>query len=139
MYISVIALLATITTIYERPIYIRGTSLTQGLGTVLGPIIRGVFIDSLVGQRQAFYINLYISALYILIYLYILPNKDPRPRVSLIDYTREIDYARAILTLSTFISRTITILFSGITYLQSSRKIISFFVYSSILFTMLGI
>jgi MFS family permease len=61
MYVGVITLLATTTTIHERPMYIGGTGLTWGLGTVLGPVIGGGFSDSPEGWRWAFYINLYSS------------------------------------------------------------------------------
>jgi MFS family permease len=61
MYVSAMALLAVITTIYERPIYLGGTGLTWGLGAVLGPIIGGAFTNGLAGWRWAFYINLYLS------------------------------------------------------------------------------
>ena len=49
MYVSAMALLATTTTMHERHIYVRGTSLTSGLRTVLGPIIGGACTDSLAG------------------------------------------------------------------------------------------
>lgn len=49
IYVGVMALLAAITTMHERPLYVRGTGLIWGLGTVLGPIIRGAFTDSLAG------------------------------------------------------------------------------------------
>jgi len=109
-------LLAIITTIYERPIYISGTGLTWGLGTVLRPIIGGSFSDSLTGWRWAFYINLCISAAYAPVYLFILLNKDPRPGISLIDRVRKIDYVGSILIIRAFVSGVITVSFSGITY-----------------------
>ena len=40
-YVGVMSLLAATTTLHERPMYIGGTGLTWGLGTVLGPIIGG--------------------------------------------------------------------------------------------------
>jgi MFS family permease len=43
LYVGVMTLLAATTTIHERPLYIGGTGLTWGLGTVLGPIIGGQF------------------------------------------------------------------------------------------------
>jgi MFS family permease len=49
MYVRVMTLLAVTTTIHECLMYISGTGLIWGLGTVLGPIIRGVFSDSLAG------------------------------------------------------------------------------------------
>jgi len=36
MYVGVMTLLAATTTIHERPVYVGGTGLTWGLGTVLG-------------------------------------------------------------------------------------------------------
>jgi hypothetical protein len=55
MYVGVMTLLAATTTMHERPMYIGGTGLTWGLGTVLGPIIGGAFTDSSAGWRWAFY------------------------------------------------------------------------------------
>ncbi|KAH9208866.1 major facilitator superfamily domain-containing protein [Leptodontidium sp. 2 PMI_412] len=139
MYVGVMALLAATTTMHERPIYVGGTGLTWGLGTVLGPIIGGAFTDSPAGWRWAFYINLCIGALCAPVYLCMLPNKDPRPGVSLTDRAREIDYVGAVLTLGAFVSGTMAISFGGITYPWSSGKIIGLFVCSGVLFTMLGI
>jgi MFS family permease len=61
MYVGVMTLLAITTTIHERPMYISGTGLTWGLGTVLGPVTGSGFSDSPEGWRWAFYINLYPS------------------------------------------------------------------------------
>jgi MFS family permease len=58
MYVGVMTLLSVTTTIHERPVYVGGTGLTWGLGTVLGPIIGGAFVESSAGWRWAFYINL---------------------------------------------------------------------------------
>src|SRR6266536_3673090 len=99
MYVGVMTLLAATTTIHERPMYIGGTGLTWGLGTVLGPIIGGGFSDSSAGWRWAFYINLYlIGAACAPVYLFILPNKDPRPGIPLMDRAREMDYVGSVLT-----------------------------------------
>jgi len=46
IYVGVMTLLAATMTIHERPMYISGTSLTWGLGTVLGPVTGGGFSDS---------------------------------------------------------------------------------------------
>lgn len=42
-YVGVMTLSAATTTIHERPLYIGGTGMTWGLGTVIGPIIGGGF------------------------------------------------------------------------------------------------
>ena len=83
MYVGVMALLAATTTMYECPIYVGGTGLIYGLGMVLGPVIGRAFTDSSAGWRWAFYINLCIGAVCTPVYLYMLPNKDPCPGVSL--------------------------------------------------------
>jgi MFS family permease len=139
IYIGVMTLLAITTTIHERPIYISGTGLTWGLGTVLGPIIGGSFSDSPAGWRWAFYINLYISAAYAPVYLFILPNKDPRPGISLIDRAREIDYVGSILIIRAFVSGVMAVSFGGVTYEWSSGQTIGLFCCSGVLFILLGL
>ena len=51
MYCGVMTLLSVTTTEHERPMYIGLTGVTWGLGTVLGPIIGGAFVESSVGWR----------------------------------------------------------------------------------------
>lgn len=55
-YVGVMTLLAASTTIHERPLYIGGTGMTWGLGTVIGPIIGGrfMFILSLTDTRKVY-------------------------------------------------------------------------------------
>jgi MFS family permease len=139
MYVGAMALLAVTTTMNERPLYLGGTGLTWGLGAVLGPIIGGAFTNSSAGWRWAFYINLYTSAVCAAICLFALPNKDPRPGVSLIGRAREIDYVGAALIFGAFASGFVAVSFGGTTYPWNSRKIIGLSVCSSILFIMLGI
>ncbi|KFZ18222.1 hypothetical protein V501_01335 [Pseudogymnoascus sp. VKM F-4519 (FW-2642)] len=139
MYVGVMTLLAATTTMHERPMYIGGIGLTWGLGTLLGPIIGGAFADSSTGWRWAFYINLCIGAACAPVYLFMLPNKDPRPGVSLLDRSREMDYLGGILTIGAFTSGSMAISFGGITYPWSSGKIIGLFVCSGVLFIILGI
>ncbi|KAL3417604.1 MFS drug efflux [Phlyctema vagabunda] len=138
MYVGVMTLLAFTTTIHERPIYVGGTGLTWGLGTVLGPIIGGAFTDSSAGWRWAFYINLCIGAVCAPVYLFMLPNKDPRPGVTFKDRAREMDYVGGVLTAGAFISGVMAVSFGGITYAWNSGKIIGLFVCSGVLFILLG-
>ncbi|KAH8784698.1 major facilitator superfamily domain-containing protein [Hyaloscypha finlandica] len=139
MYVGVMTLLAATTTMHERPMYVGGTGLTWGLGTVLGPIIGGAFTDSSAGWRWAFYINLVIGAICAPVYLFMLPNKDPRPGVPLTDRAREMDYLGGLLTLGAFISGVMAVSFGGITYPWNSGKIIGLFVCSGVLFILLGL
>ncbi|PMD26911.1 MFS general substrate transporter [Hyaloscypha hepaticicola] len=139
MYVGVMTLLSVTTTIHERPMYVGGTGLTWGLGTVLGPIIGGAFTDSSAGWRWAFYINLCIGALCAPVYIFMLPSKDPRPGVSLKDRAREMDYLGGLLTVGAFISGVMAVSFGGITYPWNSGKIIGLFCCSGVLFILLGL
>jgi MFS family permease len=139
MYVGVMTLLATTTTIHERPMYVGGTGLTWGLGTALGPIIGGAFTDSSAGWRWAFYINLCVGAVCAPVYLFMLPIRDPRPGVSFKDRARELDYVGTILTIGAFVSGVMAVSFGGVTYPWNGGKIIGLFVCSGVLFILLGI
>ncbi|KUJ11345.1 MFS general substrate transporter [Mollisia scopiformis] len=138
MYVGVMTLLAATTTMHERPMYVGGTGLTWGLGTVLGPIIGGAFTDSSAGWRWAFYINLVIGALCAPVYIFMLPNKDPRPGVSFMDRAREMDYLGGLLIIGAFVSGVMAMSFGGVTYPWNSGKIIGLFCCSGVLFILLG-
>lgn len=138
MYVGVMTLLAATTTIHERPMYVGGTGLTWGLGTVMGPIIGGAFTDSAAGWRWAFYINLCIGALCAPVYIFMLPTADPRPGVTIKDRAREMDYMGALLTLGAFVSGVMAISFGGVTYAWNSATVIGLFCCSGVLFILLG-
>ena len=116
MYVGVMTLLAATTTIRERPMYIGSTGLTWGLGTVLGPVTGGGFSDSPENWRWAFYINICIGAACAPVYLFILPNKDPRPGISPVDRAREMDDVGSVLTMGAFVSGVMAVFFGGVTY-----------------------
>ncbi|TGO39153.1 hypothetical protein BHYA_0059g00170 [Botrytis hyacinthi] len=138
-YVGVMTLLAASTTIHERPLYIGGTGMTWGVGTVLGPIIGGAFTDSSAGWRWAFYINLCIGAACAPVYLFLLPNYDPRPGVPLLHRAKEVDYLGGILIIGAFVSGVMAVSFGGVTYPWNSGKIVGLFVCSGILFIIFGI
>jgi predicted MFS family arabinose efflux permease len=139
MYVGLMTQLSILTTIQERPMYIGGGGLVWGLGTVLGPIIGGAFTDSSAGWRWAFYINLCVGAVCCPVYLFMLPNKDARPSVSLADRAREIDYVGAILMTGASVSGVMAVSFGGVTYPWNSGKIIGLFCCSGILYILLGV
>lgn len=139
MYVGVMTLLAATTTIHERPMYVGGTGLTWGLGTVLGPIIGGAFSDSSAGWRWAFYINLCIGALCAPVYIFMLPSVDPRPGVKLMARAKEMDYLGTLLTVGAFVSGVMALSFGGVTYPWNSGRVIGLFVCSGVLFILLGI
>jgi len=86
----------------------------------------------------AFYINLCIGAAAAPIYLFLLPNKDPRPGVPFLERIKEMDFVGCILAIGAFVSGTMAINWGGITYPWSSGRIIALFVVSGVLFIILG-
>lgn len=139
LYVGVFNLIAATTTMAERPLYVAGTGLTWGLGTVLGPVVGGALEQSAVGWRWAFYINLFIGAACAPAWLFLLPNKDPRPGVPFGDRVKELDYAGIVLLLGCLVSLIMAINFGGATYAWSSGQIIGLFVCAGVLFVLLAI
>lgn len=139
MYVGLMTQLAVITTIQERPMYVGGAGLVWGLGTVLGPIIGGAFTDSSATWRWSFYINLCVGAVCAPVYLFMLPNKDPRPGVSLADRAREMDYLGGILMIGASVSGVMAVSFGGVMYSWNSGRIVGLFCCSGVLFILLGV
>ncbi|KAJ5525432.1 MFS drug efflux transporter [Penicillium frequentans] len=139
LYCGVITLLAATTTLQERPMYVASTGMTWGLGMVLGPIVGGGFSQSSVGWRWAFYINLLIGAACAPVYLFLIPNIDPRKGAPLAARIREIDWLGSILNLGAFLSGVMAISFGGLTWAWGSGNIIGLFVCSGVLFILLGL
>jgi hypothetical protein len=73
------------------------------------------------------------------VYLFILPNKDPRPGISLMDRAREMDYVGSVLTIGAFVSDVIPVSFGGVTYDWNSGQTIGLFCCSGVLFILLGL
>lgn len=114
MYVGLMTQIAVLTTMQERPVYVAGAGLVWGVGTVLGPIIGGAFTDSSATWRWSFYINLCVGAVCAPVYIFMLPNRDARPGVSLADRTRELDYLGAILMIGASVSGVMAISFGGV-------------------------
>ncbi|KAJ5519995.1 MFS drug efflux transporter [Penicillium fimorum] len=132
------ALIVATTTLQEQPMYVASTGMTWGLGMVLGPIVGGGFSQSSVGWRWAFYINLLIGAVCAPVYLFLIPNIDPRNGVPLATRAREIDWLGRILNLGAFLSGIMPISFGGLTWAWGSGNIIGLFVCSGVLFILFG-
>ncbi|KAF2490010.1 putative efflux pump antibiotic resistance protein [Lophium mytilinum] len=137
-YIGCHTLIAATTTMSERPIYVSLTGLSWGLGTVLGPVIGGAFSESSVGWRWAFYINLFIGAACAPAYIFLIPNKDPRPGTPLRARAAEMDYAGITLQAAALAALLLAVNLGGVTYPWNSGRIIALFVVSGLLFLTLG-
>lgn len=139
LYVGCMTLIATTTTLTERPMYISCTGFTWGLGIVLGPIIGGAFSESSVGWRWAFYINLFIGAVCAPFYIFLIPSKDPRPGVSARERVSELDYPGIVLQAGVLSALILAINMGGIVYPWNSGRIIVMFVVFGALWMVLGI
>ena len=97
------------------------------------------FTDSSATWRWAFYINLCIGAVCAPVYIFLLPNFDPRPGVSFRTRLREIDYVGSLVIIGAFVSGVMAVSFGGIVYPWRSGRIIGLFCTSGILFIIFGI
>jgi MFS family permease len=150
MYTGVMVLISATTLEHERPIYFGFTGLTWGTGTILGPILGGVFTDSSAtwrwvcqnscaveieanGLLQAFYINLVIGGVCAPIYLFLLPSSRPMVEGSVMKRLSTIDITGTILLCGTFAAGIMGISFGGALYPWNSGKIIGLLVTAGVL------
>jgi MFS family permease len=137
MYTGVITMLSFLTTTEERPAYLGLTGLTWGLGTVLGPIIGGVFTLH-ASWRWALYINLVFGAIAAPVYLLMIPGL-PTEQGTIISRLKKVDFLGTILIVGLLISCLMAVNFGGILYPWSSGRIIALFVMTAALAVAFGV
>ncbi|KAI5459524.1 major facilitator superfamily domain-containing protein [Mariannaea sp. PMI_226] len=124
MYLGALTYTSTFTTPTEAPLYNALTGLSWGVGCILGPVIGGAFSVSSATWRWAFYINLPLAGIIMPIYLFIVPTKNPRPDLTIIQKLGNIDWIGAGLYASSFVLFVIVLTFGGSTYAWDSTPII---------------
>ncbi|KAK2759174.1 hypothetical protein FQN54_003274 [Arachnomyces sp. PD_36] len=139
MYLGVMTLLSVNTSDRERPGYLSFVGLVWGVGTVLGPVVGGAFVESPATWRWAFYINLCVSGLFAPVYLFYIPSFKPRAGNRIIKLVREFDTVGMILSVGAIITIIMAINFGGTLYRWNSGQTIALFVVSVVLFIIFGI
>ncbi|KAG9665238.1 MFS general substrate transporter, partial [Aureobasidium melanogenum] len=139
MYIGVLSLLTSLTTIAERPIYLAMCGVVWGVGTVSGPFIGGAFADSSATWRWGFYINFCIGGLFSPVYVFLIPSIDPRPSWSNRQRLLEIDWLGAFLFLSLMLVFVLAVAFGGVEYAWNSGATIALLVLSGALFVVFAL
>ncbi|KAH7377139.1 major facilitator superfamily domain-containing protein [Plectosphaerella cucumerina] len=137
MYVGVMALLAAMTTVEERPAYIGSIGMTWGLGTILGPVMGGAFTDSST-WRWAFYINLPFAAVILPAAVFILPAADPKAGCSPRARLAETDMIGGFLVLGATSTLVMAINFGGLLFDWNSAAEIALFSVSGALYLCLG-
>ncbi|KAL1962640.1 hypothetical protein VTN77DRAFT_9354 [Rasamsonia byssochlamydoides] len=139
MYLGVMTLLSVNTSDRERPGYLSFVGLVWGIGTVLGPVVGGAFVESSATWRWAFYINLCVSGLFAPIYFFYIPSFKPRAGTKITKLLREFDIVGTILSIGAIITIVMAINFGGALYPWNSGQTIALFVVSIVLFIIFGI
>ncbi|KAI5867003.1 major facilitator superfamily domain-containing protein [Durotheca rogersii] len=128
MYLGVMTLLSVNTSDRERPGYLSFVGLVWGIGTVLGPVVGGAFVESPATWRWAFYINLCVAGLFAPVYLFWIPSFKPRPETKFLPLLREFDVVGAVLVVALLMTLIMGINFGGTLYAWNSGSIIALFV-----------
>jgi MFS family permease len=139
MYLGVMTLLSVNTSDRERPGYLSFVGLVWGIGTVLGPVIGGAFVESSATWRWAFYINLIVAGLFSPVYLFCIPSFKPRQGTKSLALVREFDVVGAVLSIGAITTLIMATNLGGTLYPWNSGQIIALFVVSFVLFILFGI
>ncbi|KAK4198250.1 putative multidrug efflux system protein [Triangularia verruculosa] len=140
MYLGTMNLLSATTTNAERPGYLSFVGLVWGVGTVLGPVVGGAFVESPATWRWAFYINLCIAGLFAPVYLLWIPSYRPQPKeTSSRELAKRFDFAGTVLSVAAIMTLVMAINLGGALYAWNSGQIIALFVVSFALFGVFGV
>ena len=139
MYLGVMTLLSVNTSDRERPGYLSFVGLVWGIGTVLGPVVGGAFVESPATWRWAFYINLCVSGLFAPVYLLWIPSFKPRTGTKMLGVLGEFDIVGTVLSIGAIMTLIMAINLGGALYAWNSGRTIALFVVSLVLFVSFGV
>ena len=111
-----------------------------GVGIVCGPVVGGAFAQSSATWRWGFYLNLVVGGIFAPVYLFLLPNFDPKfGQENLLTRFQSIDYVGALLSIGTLVSVIMAINFGGTLYAWNSGQVIALFVVAAVLVTVFAL
>ncbi|KIW00847.1 uncharacterized protein PV09_07607 [Verruconis gallopava] len=139
MYLGALTYISAFTTRSEAPLYNALIGLSWGVGSILGPIVGGLFSVSSATWRWAFYINLPLAAFLLPVYVFIFLPRNPRPDLTLKEKLSMIDWVGATLSAATFVIFIVVVCFSGSTYTWGSREAIALWVVFGVCLIMLTV
>jgi MFS family permease len=115
------------------------SGLVWGIGTILGPVIGGAFVESPATWRWAFYINLCVAGLFAPVYLFLLPSFKPRAGTPTSRLVRELDVVGSVLYAGAVLCLVMAINFGGTLYAWGGGQTIALFVVSGVCFVLLAV
>ncbi|RUP46061.1 major facilitator superfamily domain-containing protein [Jimgerdemannia flammicorona] len=131
----VLITVADVVPLRERGKYMGIINGVFGISSVLGPLI-GIFFTDHISWKWAFFINLPIGAVTVIIIIFYL--KTPTPEGSFMGKLKRIDFAGTILILSFATLLLLALNFGGVTYPWMSVPVIACIVASVLLIVVLA-
>jgi len=138
MYLGNLNLISINTTMRERSVYMGVVGIVWGAGTILGPVIGGLFADSKATWRWAFYINLLIYAI-IFPALLLIPSYNPQPGTSSFTKVKQLDWIGAVLNAGLYVSFVLALTFGGTTWAWNDGRTIGTFVACFVILIFFGL
>ncbi|XXG94705.1 hypothetical protein Hte_000962 [Hypoxylon texense] len=135
IYLGSLQYVALMTGEKERGFYMSLIGALWGVGSVLGPVIGGAFVESPATWRWAFYINLPIGALTIPPFLLFLPSFHPLRGITIRERLASIDFAGFLLGCGTWVSFLLAFTMAGGVWPWDDGRTIATFVVFGVLLT----
>ncbi|KAI1319727.1 major facilitator superfamily-domain-containing protein [Xylariaceae sp. FL0255] len=115
----------------ERGLYLAITSIIWAIGSAVGPIIGGLFVNNpRLGWRWCFWLNLPIGGVVFIVLLFFL--KVHSPNTSVLAGLRAIDWIGSVLCLGGTVMILLGLDFGDVTFPWSSPTIISLIVFGTV-------
>ncbi|KFY86342.1 hypothetical protein V498_07535 [Pseudogymnoascus sp. VKM F-4517 (FW-2822)] len=127
IYFGVMALITSMTSYKERPMYFALTGWAWGAGTVLGPIIGGGFAASSATWRWAFYINLVIGTVVMPAYIFLIQDPEIPHRKPYTTLFWSIDWLGWALQSGALTTFLMGITLGGVSYPWDNGRVIALF------------
>ncbi len=124
MYLGALNFVSAFTTIRERSFYNALIGMIWGLGTILGPVVGGLFAEKAT-WRWSFYINLVLAGLFGPVLLYLSPTHQPEPRKGFFQKLLSLDWLGSILFAAVFATLVIAMTFGGAIWPWSDGRFIA--------------
>ncbi|KAJ2719116.1 hypothetical protein GGI07_005409 [Coemansia sp. Benny D115] len=126
----VFIIISDVTTEEERPAYLGVLGAVWSIASVIGPVLGGVFSEK-VTWRWAFYINLPISGVVLIIVVLFL--RLPQPSGSLLAKLKRVDFVGSLVLIGAVVMLLLALTWGGKTFPWNSARVICLLVFGILL------
>jgi MFS family permease len=138
MYLGALNFVGVFTTLRERSLYNAMIGMIWGLGTILGPIVGGLFAQKST-WRWAFYINLVLAAMFGPILIYLSPTNQPQPKKTMRQKFAQMDWLGIILIAVVYVTYVVAMTFGGAIWPWSDGRFIATITICAVFLTIFGL